>query len=229
MNNIFNYATKELSQDAFISWIISNYDNELKNISLDFLNFLTNSYLINKIIKNIKIDKQQNKIDVLVQIELCSDEKIILVIEDKIYSNEHDNQLKRYEEKIKNCFSCSKTFYVFYKTSYVFKEDKENIEKKGWGVFDIFRINDFWKKYISSSNLIIKMYSRFIKQKTDDLNTTSLPICYNHTKWEGFFRNYIEERVKKERKQLITWSFITRYRYACFGARGKTKKKDSHI
>ena len=132
MTNLFNYATKELSRDAFIGWIISNYDNELKNISFDFLNFLTKSYLINKIIKNIEIYKQWNKIDLLGQIELCSDEKIILVIEDKIYSNEHDNQLKRYEEKIKNCFSCSKTFYVFYKTSYVFKEDKENIEKKGW-------------------------------------------------------------------------------------------------
>lgn len=92
------------------------------------------------------------------------------------------------------------------------------------GFFDIFRINDFWKKFISSSNLIIKMYSRFIKQKADDLNTTFLPTCYNPTKWEGFFRNYIEVNVNKKREQLTVWTFVTRYGYTCFGTRKKHRK-----
>ena len=28
MNNIFNYATKELSQDAYLMWLISSYNDQ---------------------------------------------------------------------------------------------------------------------------------------------------------------------------------------------------------
>ena len=38
-NNIFKFATKELSQDAFIAWLINsiNYDDcELKKLAKDF-------------------------------------------------------------------------------------------------------------------------------------------------------------------------------------------------
>ena len=39
MNNIFKFATTELSQDAFICWCINffNYDCNLKKLSIDLL------------------------------------------------------------------------------------------------------------------------------------------------------------------------------------------------
>lgn len=41
--NIFKYATKELSQDAFIAWLCANYNDEkLGEISKKFIAFLAN-------------------------------------------------------------------------------------------------------------------------------------------------------------------------------------------
>ena len=41
MENLFNYATKELSQDAFLMWLMANYnceeDNQLKYASRKFI------------------------------------------------------------------------------------------------------------------------------------------------------------------------------------------------
>lgn len=42
MNNIFDFATKELSQDAFLSWFIANCNDEnIGEYSYKFINFLT--------------------------------------------------------------------------------------------------------------------------------------------------------------------------------------------
>lgn len=39
--NLFTYATKELSQDAFICWLLANYDTEeLREESYRFINLL---------------------------------------------------------------------------------------------------------------------------------------------------------------------------------------------
>ncbi|SDA24790.1 hypothetical protein SAMN02910447_02632 [Ruminococcus sp. YE71] len=34
MKNLFDYATKELSQDAFLRWLFENYDCDDKNVCL---------------------------------------------------------------------------------------------------------------------------------------------------------------------------------------------------
>ena len=47
MKNLFEYATKELSQDAFLRWLIENWnesdDKELQKASRGFLNSLTDN------------------------------------------------------------------------------------------------------------------------------------------------------------------------------------------
>lgn len=36
MKNLFDFATKELSQDAFLRWFVSNYeDSKLENIVIN--------------------------------------------------------------------------------------------------------------------------------------------------------------------------------------------------
>ena len=66
-NNIFKYATKELSQDAFICWCINwiNYpESELYNLGRDMLNFILAPYKNCENlypIKNLKIVRQFKK------------------------------------------------------------------------------------------------------------------------------------------------------------------------
>ena len=90
--NIFKYATSELSQDAFICYFLSfakeKFKNEYKNeydISKKFLK----KFHIKEDIEDIK--KQYKHIDILVITK-----NYILIIEDKTYTNEHNNQIIKY-------------------------------------------------------------------------------------------------------------------------------------
>ena len=107
-HNIFKYATKELSQDAFLCWLLSWYNidenedeevNKLKEIAIKFLEIILgkDDNLRNNEYK-IEIKRQYKKIDVLILLKNKDNiqdneyEKAI-IIEDKIFSSEHDNQI----------------------------------------------------------------------------------------------------------------------------------------
>ena len=105
MNNIFSFATGELSQDAFICWCL-NWINEPDNLTthryrqlgLDLLaklidnlsekNQLTNVD-INSIDKIILVQQVLN-IDVLAIIPQYN---LAIIIEDKTSTSEHGNQI----------------------------------------------------------------------------------------------------------------------------------------
>ena len=110
-NNLFNYATKELSQDAFICWLCSfaledadKNDLELtkcaNNLICEFMKRgLETNNILSGDIKLLDIKKQKNNIDVLLTVSY--EEKIYkIIIEDKTHTSEHDDQLNRYKEKI---------------------------------------------------------------------------------------------------------------------------------
>ena len=83
MNNIFNFATSELSQDAFIAWAL-NWINEDKSLPLyemaaDLLKAMGETD--DSIRDGIKIEMQLKKIDILVTIKSSNR---AIIIEDKV-------------------------------------------------------------------------------------------------------------------------------------------------
>ena len=69
MKNLFDYATKELSQDAFLRWLFENYDCEnkkVRNVCEKLFNAFTNNELnFSKIDKNsLRTVAQWKNIDV---------------------------------------------------------------------------------------------------------------------------------------------------------------------
>ena len=109
-NNVFYYATKELSQDAFICWLCSfaledadKSDMELvkcaQNLICEFLKGKNEEDISKDEVHLEKIEKQVGNIDVLLTVRykgLCYK----IIIEDKTYTSEHDNQLVRYREQL---------------------------------------------------------------------------------------------------------------------------------
>ncbi|MCQ2478488.1 MAG: hypothetical protein MJ091_04665 [Clostridia bacterium] len=98
MKNLFDYATKELSQDAFLRWLFENFDCEdnlsLKEASQQVLKKLCK--ICDEEIIEVKTYSQWHKVDIFTVIK--TDKRIIaLFIEDKVFSGEH-NQLSRYNE-----------------------------------------------------------------------------------------------------------------------------------
>ena len=100
-NNLFTYATSELSQDAILAWTINNIngsDELLKKLGLQLLSKMIGQPIE---IERIKVFRQILNIDLLAEFEFDGKQQI-LIIEDKTGTSEHDNQIQKYIDLIKN-------------------------------------------------------------------------------------------------------------------------------
>ena len=140
--NLFDYATSELSQDAFICWLAAwanpEYiatDIKLHQLAVKFLSECFKKHQIDfpESITNIKIEKQKDNIDVLITLN----DSYAILIEDKTFSKQHSDQLKRYLDKIQISQKNLIPIPIYYKTG----EQGSWEEVKGSG-FQIFNRND---------------------------------------------------------------------------------------
>ncbi len=134
-NNIFKYATSELSQDAFLCWLLSyavdgcNANTELTKCAQELLQLFDES--LNK--KDLCIDKDngirrqvsvnvaetKGKIDILIKLKNGQE----IIIEDKTFSSEHDDQLTTYKNSRKEKGISVKVVYL--KTGFFYDNDLE--------------------------------------------------------------------------------------------------------
>lgn len=137
-NNLFAYASSELSQDAFLCWLLSfamsdaEDESELRECAESFLRKALGNINLSqneKIIVN-EIARQVKHADILVSIN----GKYKLIIEDKTYSSEHDNQLARYKEEIKKAFPEYSVHGAYYKTG--FQSDYSKVREAGYTIID---------------------------------------------------------------------------------------------
>ncbi|WP_026528000.1 endonuclease NucS domain-containing protein [Butyrivibrio sp. VCD2006] len=147
INNLFYYATKELSQDAFICWLFSyalpdtnKEDHGLKACAMDMLiEFLGDIGNGHEIVLE-RIDKQIGNIDVLLSVK-CDEKNVRIIIEDKVHASEHDDQLTRYYENVSKDKSVDKVVCIYFKTG--FQSDYSAVKQAGYKVFgrrDLLRV-----------------------------------------------------------------------------------------
>ena len=172
--NIFDYATSELSQDAFLCWLIACSDSEdesLKNLGLNFIRFLYDSTILegDQILQdNDKIDglvknekrpypwKQHEKIDVYFQAKI-NDKTVSFIIEDKTDTEMHSNQLKKYKEAIeKDKIQENEIRKIYLKTGYIYDDEKEFAKENGYGVVNLETFIKFLECHKDTENEIFK-------------------------------------------------------------------------
>ena len=143
--NLFDYAYKELSQDAVICWLIKWSENagdaELRELGHGFIQALMNKRDGPELeeIFSAEIVQQDNRIDVLARIN----EQHVLLIEDKTDSNPHSNQLENYWDAVvrgKTSFgevAEDDLFGIYFKTGNQSLASKREIEAESqYKVFD---------------------------------------------------------------------------------------------
>lgn len=185
-NNLFNYATSELSQDAFVCWLMSyamdesRNDNGLRNCAVKFLKEFVPplSDLDDENIFVTKIQRQYLKIDVLIVVN----DEYYIIIEDKTNTSEHDDQLIRYKNDLSKADNISpdRIFGVYFKTG--FESDTEKVNEAGYLFFDRKKIlsvlnesknetqNDIFLDYVAFYNNFeeeVQMYRELTADKWD--------------------------------------------------------------
>lgn len=109
-NNLFDFATSELSQDAFFCWSLNwlSVKEDTEDPYYKYGKAMLDLFLgehKKDIYKEVKVKKQFNKIDVLVLFKDNQDNQYALIIEDKTNTSEHNEQIKKYREKLNEALS----------------------------------------------------------------------------------------------------------------------------
>ena len=103
--NLFSYATSELSQDAFLCWLLSWADPQLENedaslaeTAQQFVEALLSktSIELQAEVTKLEVKKQFQAIDIVVLIN----DDVALIIEDKVHTENHSDQLRRYRKLV---------------------------------------------------------------------------------------------------------------------------------
>lgn len=139
--NIFKLATKELSQDAFFTWLLqwadsknSVYDQQLNETAKDFVKFLIQQQHDTSTLEIKKVDagRQWKNIDIWAEVN----DEYFIVIEDKTNSAEHSEQLQRYKEIAETEYKNYKLVFVYLKTGNESVSTLKQIVEKGYSIVD---------------------------------------------------------------------------------------------
>lgn len=230
--NIFNFATSELSQDAFLCWLISwlRFPNgELHACAADLVKLFYNNYQKkikksksrlsdNQKLELVEIDKsitsddekyvlrQKHKIDILFQVRIDGnkDKLITFVIEDKTWTTAHSDQLNEYRNKISNDeqFDNSEIIYIYFKTGYVFGSEQA-IKADEYYLFNRIQIESFLNKYDHINDQIFVAYKKYFMKNYIELISVNLNILNEKNEYETFKYNYTQ------------WDFMSKLKKKC--------------
>ena len=195
MKNLFNFATKELSQDAFLRWLFENYNCENESVRLA-CRCLFNAFTSVSDIPTLHFDEitkletfsQWKNIDITIEFEIGK-AKYLICIEDKTSSDEH-NQLATYNKHIDKCRSnFTHVFKIFYKTNIIDSAERQRVETQGWHIYDIFDISSLFAD-IKATSEVLAYYIESINSIRDSVNRTTSPKEWSLTAWHSFFNDY---------------------------------------
>ena len=220
-NNLFNYATSELSQDAFICWLAShalvdcdgNYissDDVLRECALQMLVMFVPEFKGKKF-DLLSVERQVKKTDVLLTV-ICEGKKYAVIVEDKTYTSEHSNQLLTYKDEIEVMFKEQKETVeikgVYYKTWY--QSDLQNVLDANYLVVlreDVLKLMEPY--YHKTNNAIFRdYYDYWNATHMDCLNYVCLPTREWNDKQIYAFYDYLKENFFKNKGMYAGYGYV---------------------
>lgn len=213
--NIFDIATKELSQDAFITWLLKfaddNYretDSRLNECGKEFVKQLIKKQIpdFKEIITTVEAGRQWENIDIWAKVN----DNYLIIIEDKTNSSQHGDQLLRYKEFAErwcNQNKFEKPICIYLKTGNESLHNLGQVEKNGFYTYSRSEIIELLKKYGDISNNIFKDFHERLKRLEDVNNEFERKALkdWNSNDWQGFYQ-YLETATIAETK-IANWGY----------------------
>lgn len=232
--NLFSFASKELSQDAIIAWILQWADPvyqeekpQLHRLGLTLFKALLHKTgtTANPIDKgSVNIQLQWNKVDILVQ-WTSSEKKQVLLIEDKVRANLTDDQLGRYRKQVLRDLKVPEAdlYCIFIRTTFAPPPLLDKVQSAGYTAFSV---HDFYKALLpevaSIENAIVKEFWQHLTKMDADAQTAanafeefaSLPIGkWTWWHWYGFMCSQQEEFAAGVGTQTVRRSTFLAFYY----------------
>lgn len=207
--NLFNYATSELSQDAFICWLLSwadpvhrEEDRLLHTAGTDFLKalFAQAGHQCPEPIQKLEVLKQYQNIDVLVLVN----DVFPLLIEDKTNTKNHSGQLIHYQNAVKKEFSLASVPAIYFKTGD--QSCYTGVEQDGYAVFGRKHLLTLLRKSLESGvkdQIFLDFYHYLLAIEESVCAFSTLPVSeWTGNCWKGFFIEL------QEQLQEGTWDYV---------------------
>lgn len=210
--NIFDIATKELNQDAFITWLLQFADSKYKETD-ELLNECGKSFVYQLIRKQlptfdqpilkVNAGRQWENIDVWAEIN----DKYLIIIEDKTYTSHHSNQLTRYKTTaeewcIKNNYE--KPICIYLKTGNESQSSLNGIINEGFAIFNrVDFINLLEQFKTTQNNIFLDFLERLtrIEKSNNEFEFKNIG-DWNGADWQGFFQ-FLEKEIS-----IVNWNYV---------------------
>ena len=194
--NLYGFATKELAQDATISYLLAWADPayreshpHLHTLGTELLRSLLQTQKeVLPPIETLCIKTQVDRIDIVVKIN-AGENGVLLIIEDKVNTQERRNQIKEYKETAAEKYrgQYDRLVAVYFKTGNESKASLPN--KKECGHFMRRDLLDVLNKFQDTGNTIVDDFRTHLQNREDDTNRWE-SASYNEWgwgQWEGFY------------------------------------------
>ena len=235
--NLYSFATKELAQDATLAYILICARPEYRrshprqhDLGTEMLRALLSTGVEEASIPTVTsldVETQFKRIDLLATINKNSSDGLLLLIEDKVGSHEHSNQISRYSEIAEQKYPNLKVVPVYVKTGNTsWQRHPPNTNCGRFIRSDILKILN---RFSDTGDTIVENFRehlQFWENTTNDYRI--VPICQwnDRYKWmciEGF---YIELEKRMTTQDLNWdcwgWDYVPNpaggFRWFAFGA-----------
>ncbi len=208
--NIFENAPRELSQDAFLSWLaqwssnrFQETDYALNQLSTNFITFLIRKSHpnFNGPIKSLEVIRQHGKID----ISLIVNDAFYILIEDKVYADENNDQLIRYLAFAENYCAPRKLKVVptYLKIINESLDSLNKIQKKKYNIVNREDLLDIFADSAKIENDIFRDYKNRLEKIQAEHQFDKIEVLHwNVHAWMGFYSQLEKEGI------AIKWHFV---------------------
>jgi hypothetical protein len=210
--NIFDIATKELSQDAFITWLLQFADDKYQSVNpllnkcgKTFVTQLIQKQILNfnETISKVEAGRQWENIDVWAEVN----DKYLIIIEDKTYTGQRDGQLAKYKSTAEKwCINNNyeKPICIYLKTGNESQNSLSQIQQQGYSIFSrVDFINLLTQFKETSNNIFTDFYERLTRiEKSNNEFENKLIKDWNGNDWQGFFQ-FLEKQIP-----IINWNYV---------------------
>jgi hypothetical protein len=229
--NLFQYATKELSQDAFICWLLAWADQECKKedetlhaLSVSVVNELLEMHGVPPLgePKPVKIYRQYIRADIVAEVA----DNFVFLIEDKVFAGLHGDQLVRYRQDIEQKFKHKRVLPIFLKTGD--QSSYKDVEQAGYKLLlrrQFLGLLQPWRDRVS--NAIFRDFLANLELRETKIESYStVPVSVWTGEWDPWIGFY--KLLQRELSGEVEWDYVSNASGGFLGAWWYSKEWADH-